>query len=90
MTVFVDQDVVRFYVPVFIYFLKCASSSREDRRKAHVCRPVNEPKVMDRFDRKDTFGHVEASDILGERVILYEHSHQVTPGKKFHDQVQVC
>ena len=52
--------------------------------------PVNESKVVDCFDRQDTFRHVEASDVLGKRVILNEHSHQVTSGKKFHDQVQVC
>jgi len=52
--------------------------------------PVNESKAMDRFNREDTFCHVEARDVLGKRVILNEHSHQVTPGKKFHDQVQVC
>jgi hypothetical protein len=55
-----------------------------------VCTPVNESKAMDCFDRHDTFRHVEASDIFGKRVILNEHSHQVTSGKKFHDQVQVC
>lgn len=59
-------------------------------RNVLVCSPVNEPKVVDRFDRQDTFCHVEASDVLGKRVILNEHSHQVTSGKKFHDQVQVC
>ena len=55
-----------------------------------ACSPVNESKVVDRFDRQDTFCHVETSDVLGKRVILNEHSHQVTPRKKFHDQVQVC
>ena len=45
---------------------------------------------MDRFDRHDTFRHVEPSNVLGKCVILNEHSHQVTSGKKFHDQVQVC
>lgn len=59
-------------------------------RNVLVCSPVNEPKVVDCFNRQDTFCHVEASDVFGKRVILYEHSHQVTSGKKFHDQVQVC
>lgn len=52
--------------------------------------PVNESKAMDCFDRHDTFRHVEASYVLGKSVILNEHSHQVTSGKEFHDQVQVC
>jgi hypothetical protein len=59
-------------------------------RNVLVGTPVNESKAMDCFDRHDTFRHVEASDVLGKRVILNEHSHQVTSGKKFHDQVQVC
>jgi hypothetical protein len=59
-------------------------------RNVFVCSPVNETKTVDCFNREDTFRHVEACDILRERVILYEHSHQVTSGKKFHDQVQVC
>lgn len=55
-----------------------------------VCLPVNKSKAMDCFNGQDTFCHVEASNVLGKRVILNEHSHQVTSGKKFHDQVQVC
>ena len=51
---------------------------------------MNKSKIVYRFDRQDTFRHVETSDVLGKRVILNEHSHQVTSGKKFHDQVQVC
>jgi hypothetical protein len=54
------------------------------------CSPVNEPEAMDCFDREDTLCHIEASDVLRKRVILYEHSHQVASGEKFHNQVQVC
>jgi hypothetical protein len=86
MSVFVDQDVVRFNVPDYEM---CVAVARGEV-KCVVYSPVNESKVMDRFDREDAFRHVETSNVLGERVILNEHSHQVTSGKKFHDQVQVC
>jgi hypothetical protein len=87
MSVFVDQDVVRFDVPDYEM---CIELLRGGEVECLVCSPVNESKVMDRFDREHTFRHVEASNVFGECVILYEHRHQVAPGKKFHDQVQVC
>jgi hypothetical protein len=51
---------------------------------------VDETELMHGFDREDTLGHVEPGDVLGERVILDEHGHQVTAREELHDQVEIC
>jgi hypothetical protein len=65
------------------------ASARALKKNVLVCLPVNKSEAVDCFDCEDTLCDVEAGDIFGECVILYEHSHQVASGEKFHDQVQV-
>ena len=51
---------------------------------------MNEAKLVYCFDCKNTFRNIESCDILGESIVLDEHSHQVTAGQELHDEVQIC
>lgn len=42
--------------------------------------PVNEAKLMDSLDGKNTLGDVEARDIFREGVILDQHGHEIASG----------
>ena len=49
---------------------------------------MNEAKLMDGFYSKGDLSHVEASDILGEDLILDKHGHQITTRQELHQHVQ--
>ena len=51
--------------------------------------PMNEAKLMYCLDREDTFRNIKSCDILGESIVLDEHSHQITTREKLHDEVQI-
>lgn len=47
--------------------------------------PVDEPELVDRLECEDALGHVEARDVLAERVVLDEHRHEVSSGEELHE-----
>lgn len=50
---------------------------------------MNEAKLVHGLDGKNTLGHVKLGDILGKRVVLDQHRHQVSTGQKLHHEVEV-
>lgn len=50
---------------------------------------MNESHLVDIFDGKNTLGNVKPGDIFRESVVFDQHRHQVAPGQKLHDQVEV-
>ena len=49
-----------------------------DKEKFH--RPMDITKIVDRFNRNDTFGHVKSGDIFGKYIVFHEHGHQISSG----------
>jgi hypothetical protein len=49
---------------------------------------VYEAKLVHRFYRKRNLGHVEAGNVLGEDLVLDEHSHQITTWQELHEHVE--
>ena len=47
--------------------------------------PMDEAKLVDRFDCENTLCDVETGDVFRERVILDQHGHQVAAREEFHD-----
>lgn len=52
--------------------------------------PMDKAKFMNGLDRQNTFRNVEACHIFRESIILDEHSHQITPRKELHDEIEIC
>ena len=52
--------------------------------------PVDETKLVYRFDREHTLRHVETGDIFREGIVLDEHRHEIASGQELHDEVEVC
>ena len=50
---------------------------------------MNEPKLVNSLDGKNTLGDVEPSNILRECVVLDEHRHQISSWQELHDEVEV-
>jgi hypothetical protein len=50
--------------------------------------PVDEAKLVHSLNRKGDLGHVEASDVLGEDLVLDEHGHEIATGKELHEHVK--
>lgn len=50
---------------------------------------MDKSQLMDSFDGQDTLRHVESCYVLGESVVFDEHSHQITPREKLHDEIQI-
>ena len=46
---------------------------------------MDESKLMDRFYRQNALRDVESCNILGERVILDQHGHQISSRQELHD-----
>jgi hypothetical protein len=46
-------------------------------------------KIVNRFNRNNTFGHVESGDIFRKNIVFHEHGHQISSGEKFHDEVKI-
>lgn len=46
-------------------------------------------QVVYRLNSKDALCHVESRDVFGEYVVLHEHSHEITPRKELHDEIEV-
>ena len=72
VAVLVDEDVVGLDVAA-----RSASSHPHDA-------PMDEAELVDRLERQDALGDVEARDVLGERVVLDQHRHQVAAGQELH------
>ena len=62
--------------------------TRPDSRRREDA-PVDEAELVDGLDGEDALGHVEARDVLGERVVLDEHRHEVAAGEELHQEVEV-
>ena len=79
MAVFVYEDVVRLDVTngVDLRRMRRLGNSEDE--------PMDKSKLVDSFDRQYTLRDVEPCNILGERVVLNQHGHQVTPGQELHD-----
>ncbi len=58
----VDEDVVGFDI--------AGERKRALKGCMRWCSPMNEPEVVDRFDGKDTFRHIEFRYILREGIVL--------------------
>lgn len=70
VAIFVNENIVRFNITVYTI-----------RHWAGLLAggvPMNEAELVDCFDGKHAFGHVEACNIFRERVVLDKHGHQVT------------
>ena len=50
---------------------------------------MDEAKLVDRFDCKNTLCDVETGDVFGERVILDQHRHEIASRQELHDQIEV-
>lgn len=50
---------------------------------------MNEPKLVNSFERKDTLCDVESSHVLGKSVVLDEHRHEISAGQKLHQKIKV-
>jgi hypothetical protein len=50
--------------------------------------PVDIAKLVDCVDCRDNFSNVESSNVLCEDLILDEHGHEITTGKKLHQHVE--
>lgn len=50
---------------------------------------MNETKFMYGFDCQNTFRNVESSHVLGEGIVLDQHSHEVSSRQELHDEVKV-
>lgn len=59
--------------------------SQEEVKYSHITLPVNETKLMDGLDGQDTLCYIKPRYIFRECVVLDEHGHEVSTGKKFHD-----
>ena len=79
MAVFVYEDVVRLDVTngVDLRRMRRLGNSEDE--------PMDKSKLVDSFDRQYTLRDVEPCNILGERVVLNQHGHQVTSGQELHD-----
>lgn len=84
MTIFVDQDVVRFDISVDGEQLESCS-----RRLVQITVPVDETHLVNSFNRQNAFSDVESGDILRESVVLDEHGHQITSRQKLHNEVEI-
>lgn len=49
---------------------------------------MDESELMHSFNREDKFGHVEASNVLREDLVLDQHGHQVSTREELHQHVQ--
>lgn len=49
---------------------------------------MNEPELMYSLNSESDLSHIEASDILGEDLVLDEHSHKITTRQKLHEHVE--
>ena len=49
---------------------------------------MNEAKLVHSLKSQCDFGHVEASNVLGEDFVLDQHGHQVTTRQELHEHVQ--
>ena len=49
---------------------------------------MDEAQLVHGFNRERKLSHVKPRNILGENLILDEHSHQVTAGQELHEHVQ--
>ena len=50
---------------------------------------VDEVQLMDALHCQDCLGHVEASHLLREDVLLHEHVHEVSSREVLHDQIEI-
>jgi hypothetical protein len=50
---------------------------------------MDKAELMHRLDREYTLCHVESGYVLGERVILDEHGHEIATREELHNEVQV-
>lgn len=50
---------------------------------------MNVSEVVNSLNGKCALCHVESCHILRKNVVLHQHSHKVTTGEEFHDQVQI-
>ena len=93
MAVFVDKNVIRLDIAIGKMRIQnsepCYGRGESESARAHVYAPMNEAEVVNGFDGKDTFGHVETRHVLRESVILDEHCHEIAPGKELHDEVEI-
>ena len=51
--------------------------------------PVNETKLMNSLDSKNTLRDVETSNVFGEGVVLDQHRHEIASRQELHDQIEV-
>ena len=86
MSVLVNENIVRLDVADGC---KVLQKYLYDGRKKSFHGPMDITKIVDRFDRNDTFGHVESGDIFGKNIIFHEHGHQIASREKFHDEVKI-
>ena len=87
-----EAEIAELDVPILI-----STPIRTTRRKSYanshenVIRldvAVDESKLVDSLNRKNTFGHIEAGNVFRERVVFDEHGHQVTTWQKLHKHVE--
>ena len=49
---------------------------------------MNETEVMNGLDSQNELGHVEASDIFREDLVLDQHGHEISAREEFHEHVE--
>ena len=52
-----------------------------------VILPMDETELVNGFNCQDALCDIEPCDILGESIVLDEHSHQVPSRQELHDEV---
>ena len=50
---------------------------------------MDEAEIVHCLDRQHALCHVEARDVLRERIVLDEHGHQVSSRQELHDEVEI-
>ena len=59
--------------------------NNDDSDRSEQKSPMDEPKLMYSFNCHYTLSNIEPCHVLGKRVVLYEHGHEISTREKFHD-----